>query len=78
MRAIWNKINNLNISQVNKNRLFITSEIVITGITGAFIWLLLGRLILPGVVWLICFVGYPAVFIGFMGSCLYLYNHDFT
>lgn len=36
-----------------------------------------GRLFLPGIDWLICFMGYPAMFIGLLGGTLYLYNHEF-
>lgn len=78
MNKLWNAINGLNIKRVSKNKLYLMTTIFTNIIIGGAAWLILGRLILPGTGWLFCFMGYPAVFIGFLGGILFLYNHEFS
>ncbi|MCR4922400.1 MAG: hypothetical protein K5931_00100 [Lachnospiraceae bacterium] len=78
MKKLWNVINQLRTGKSMKNRIYLMLLILINIIIGGAIWLLIGRLLLPGIEWLICFMGYPAVFIGFFGGVLYLYNHEFA
>ncbi len=78
MKKLWNVINQLRAGKSMKNRIYLMLLILINIIIGGAIWLLIGRLLLPGIEWLICFMGYPAVFIGFFGGVLYLYNHEFA
>ncbi len=78
MKKLWNIINRLETKKSMKNRIFLVSLIFVNIVIGGTIWLLIGRLLLPGIDWLICFMGYPVVFIGFFGGVLYLYNHEFA
>lgn len=78
MKRLWNVINETKISKATKNKLYLGVLIAINVLIGGGAWLLLGRLILPGIDWLLCFMGYPAIFIGFFGGILYLYNHEFA
>lgn len=78
MKRLWNAINETKISKATKNKLYLGVLIAINVLIGGGAWLLLGRLILPGIDWLLCFMGYPAIFIGFFGGILYLYNHEFA
>ena len=78
MKRLWNAIKETKISKATKNKLYLGVLIAINVLIGGGAWLLLGRLILPGIDWLLCFMGYPAIFIGFFGGILYLYNHEFA
>ena len=78
MKRLWNAINETKISKATKNKLYLGVLIAINVLIGGGAWLLLGRLVLPGIDWLLCFMGYPAIFAGFFGGILYLYNHEFA
>ncbi|MGN0347701.1 MAG: hypothetical protein ACI4DU_10515 [Lachnospiraceae bacterium] len=78
MKKLWTFINKQNLSILVKQRTFLAILIVGNLILGGLVWLLLFRTILPEISWLICFMGYPALFLGFFGGMLYLYRHDFT
>lgn len=78
MRKIWNGVNERNISKEMKNRLYLVSLVLVNMLPGALVWFTVGRLFLPEIEWFLCFVGYPAVFFGFFGGVLYLYNHEFS
>ena len=78
MGAIWNRINNFNINDTAKNKLFIALVSVLYGIAGGLIWLTVGKVFLPEIYWGLCFIGYPVVLGGIFGGILYLYNHEFN
>ncbi|MCR5007291.1 MAG: hypothetical protein K6A76_01775 [Oribacterium sp.] len=78
MKKLWNAINRLETKKPMKNRLYLVTLTFLNIVIGGAIWILIGRLLLLGKEWLICFMGYPAVFIGFFGGVLYLYNHEFA
>lgn len=77
MKKIWTLVNQTSLKRETKNQLFLILEVIITGSIGCLLWLTLGRLLLSGLSWLICFICYPAYFIGFFGGLLYLCNHEF-
>lgn len=77
MKRLWTVINELKVKKQVKYRLYLSLLILVNIAVGGAIWLLLGRLILPEIEWLICFMGYPAVFVGFFGGVFYLANHEF-
>ena len=60
------------------DKLYLGVLIAINIVMGGVAWLLFGRLVLPGTDWLLCFMRYTAIFIGFFGGILYLYNHEFA
>ena len=78
MKTLWNMVNQIHIKNTWKNNLFLVLFILINMVLGACAWLLLGRLILPGTDWLLCFMGYPAVFVGLLGGVIYLYRNQFA
>lgn len=78
MKKIWEIVNSMRLKLMEKNALFLVTVIIINCLLGAFIWFVLGRYVLPGIEWLICFMGYPAVFLGGIGGTIYLYNHEFN
>lgn len=78
MKTLWNMVNQIDVKNTWKNNLFLVLFILINMVLGACAWLLLGRLILPGTDWLLCFMGYPAVFVGLFGGVIYLYRNQFA
>lgn len=77
MKMIWKLVNPINVTVSVKIRLFLFMMIAANSVAGALAWAILGRIILSGTSWFICFIGYPAIFVGFFGGALYLYNHEF-
>ena len=77
MSKIWSFVNDLKIKKNHKIKIFIWLTTMLYGLTGGLIWGLIGRLILPEITWLFCFIGYPAVFIGLFGGGIYLNIHEF-
>ncbi len=78
MKKIWMLLELSSLKKENKNIVFVTSSIILSVCLGAILWLLIGRLFLPQLIWLLCFMGYPGVVVGFFGSTFYLYNNEFT
>ncbi len=78
MRTIWNKLNNMNMRIHTKNTLFLTLMVTLCGMAGGLIWMILGRHFCMGLLWFLCYIGYPAVFIGLIGGTLFLYKHEFV
>lgn len=78
MKTLWNMVNQIHIKNTWKYNLFLLLFIIINLVLGACAWLLLGRLILPGTDWLLCFMGYPAIFVGLFGGVIYLYRNQFA
>ena len=78
MKQLWNVVNGLDIRKDVKARVFLWLLVVTNILIGAGLWLLIGRIFLPRTEWLICFMGYPAIFIGFFGGVIYLCNHEFS
>ena len=44
---------------------------------GAVFWLITVSWFLSDKIWFICFSGYSAVFIGYLGGIIYLFKHDY-
>ena len=78
MSKIWSFINGLNVKKNHKNTMFIWISIILYGLIGGVVWGLIGRFILSEISWLLCFIGYPAVFLGMFGGVIYLYTHEFS
>lgn len=77
MKTLWTFINGFEIKISRKNGLYLVILILVNLLIGGLLWGLIGRHFLPGVDWLICFMGYPAVLVGFMGGTFYLFSHEF-
>lgn len=78
MTRLWIAINGLNVMRQTKRKLYLSTLTLINMLIGGTVWLLLGRFLLSTIDWLLCFMGYPAIFAGFIGGILYLYNHEFA
>ena len=78
MKKIWSVVNQLSVKKSTKNTIYINVEIVVYALLGALVWFILGRFFLPGLDWLLCFIGYPALYVGLFGRTFYLYNHEFS
>lgn len=74
MKKLWEMVNRLNVKEGTKNSLFLSALVGLACLAGCLVWVLLGRLMVPGAEGLVCFAGYPAVFIGFVGGIMYLYR----
>ncbi len=49
---------------------------LLAGLAGGLTWLLVRSFALDSLDWLICFVGYPVMFHGLLGSTVYLMRVD--
>lgn len=78
MKRLWNIVNNFKTKSSIKIKLFLWLLVAANTVIGVALWLLIGRIFLPGIDWLMCFMGYPAIFVGMFGGILYLYNHEFS
>lgn len=78
MSKMWNVVNDLDIKSNVKSIVFLLLLVVVNLGIGVGLWLLFGRIFFPGIEWLFCFMGYPAIFIGLFGGVIYLYNHEFA
>lgn len=78
MKQTWKMVNRMKLTKDDKNGLFLFLMIVESAVIGMLVWIFLARYILPEIAWLLVFIGYPSVFVGFFGGALYLYRHDFA
>ena len=77
MKASWEIVNRIQCGRDAKNAMFLCLRILFYAVIGALTWFVIGRRVLPGVDWLICFIGYPALLAGFVAGVIYLYSHEF-
>lgn len=75
-KILWQHLNRCNIKEDAKVTLFLFCSVTLFSLIGALAWLALGRLVLPGLVWLACFVGYPGCFAGYLGGILFLWKQE--
>lgn len=76
-RFIWNMINKLSFERKIKHSLFLVTTIVIFALLGTLMWFLFGRRIFgDNIHWLICFIGYPALILGYFLAVLALFKLD--
>ena len=54
MKQLWNVVNGLDVRKDAKARVFLWLLAVANILIGAGLWLLIGRIFLPGTEWLIC------------------------
>jgi hypothetical protein len=78
MKKLWNVVNGLDVKRDVKAGLFLWILIIGNIGIGGGLWFLFGRILFPGIEWLLCFIGYPAILVGFFGGILYLYKHEFA
>ena len=78
MSRIWTMVNAWNMEKEVKTNCFLLILCLMSALAGLFIWLVFGRILWGEVKYLLCFVGYPMVFVGFFVGVIYLYNHELT
>lgn len=78
MKKLWNIVNGFKVKNTTKNEIYIMICMLSNLLFGGILWGIIGRFIMSGVVDLVCFMGYPAVFIGLYGGLFYLFNHEFA
>ncbi|RHV34749.1 hypothetical protein DXB54_05145 [Coprococcus sp. OM04-5BH] len=71
---IWNLLDKNACDKPRKEKIFLVCYMLFCAVVGALTWLAVGRFIFSGLPWLICFIGYPGIFIGFFGGILYIYQ----
>lgn len=75
MNALWKLINKSKAKREIKNMVFLFLLFAFWGLLGFAVWQIVRLFALNSISWAICFVGYPAYFIGFLGGVLYLWRH---
>lgn len=78
MKFLWDYLQNSNLKRKTKIKVYLIVSIFLTALSGAILWLIIGRMFLSSICWLVCFIGYPAFFIGGLGAIFYLYGHEFA
>ena len=76
MRLFYEQIEKRAWNREKKQYVFILVNMLFFALIGLTCWLIAGQFLLKGLSWLICFIGYPAVFAGFFGGILYLYRKE--
>lgn len=59
-----------------KRQIFLILNTLLFGVIGFFVWYVIHFFFLNRIDWLICFIGYPAVCLGYMGGLLYFMRMD--
>ncbi len=78
MKSLWKIIDESDVSVNWKSKLYVASSTILSGLLGFVLWLVIGRLFFESMWSMLCFIGYPAVFLGFFNSIIVLYNNDFS
>ncbi len=78
MRALWvfSGILTQSASLPRRRWCFRLLNCLLAGLAGGMVWLLVRSFALDSLDWLICFVGYPVMFHGLLGSTVYLMRVD--
>ncbi|MBQ1877724.1 MAG: hypothetical protein II161_02815 [Erysipelotrichaceae bacterium] len=76
-KAIWDLLKGQKMSVKARKRLFLAAVTLLYALIGCLLWLLIGNRLFPGRKdWMLCFIGFPAFFPGFLLGILYIYNHE--
>ena len=74
-KLLWKQVDKLNIAKKHKYRIFLLINSGIYALLGYILWLFIGKNFLTNrEQWMLCFVGYPVVFSGFLMGMLMLYK----
>lgn len=68
MRKLWNISKNVN--------LFLTLNTIAWAIIGFILWCVVRLVAFDNIISAICFIGYPAFFIGIIGGIIFLWNRN--
>ena len=73
---IWKILDQKAWNPIRKQKVFLVCSMLIFCLLGGAVWGLVGRWFVPDITGLLCFVGYPGIFLGFFGGILYLWRQD--
>lgn len=76
MRTLWELSGYLIDPENRKSRenCFRFMNFLLFGLIGLIIWLIVRQFALDSTEWLLCFIGFPAVFCGLFGASIYILN----
>ena len=74
MNLLWNCINRISLNDQLKITTFLFCSTVLAALMGFSIWWCIHFFVLNRMDWMICFMGYPALFAGFLGGVFYLWK----
>lgn len=76
MKVLWNKIQSCKMSNRAKRRWFLFLNSIIFGLIGFAMWLVIRMFALSTIDWALCFTGYLAIFVGYIGGYIFLYRES--
>lgn len=78
MRLSWLLVGKLakRFKITNCRRWFLMFNTTVSGLSGLILWLAIMPYAFNTIDWLICFIGYPAMFYGYIGGLIYMLNVD--
>lgn len=76
-KLIWKYVSRLNMTQRHKQNLYLAICTLIFAIVGAVIWFSVGDDLLGNSLkWMVCFIGFPSVILGFLCGVFTLFKID--
>lgn len=76
-KIFWNQVQKLDVRKETRYGLFLALNSIFYALIGYVVWLIIGsQLFSNSWVWRLCFIGYPAILLGFLGGLLYIYSHE--
>lgn len=76
LKKLWERIDAKELAQEWKVRLFLLFNCIRYAVLGLLVWLIVSRFALSTIEWAVCFVGYPGVFIGYVGGLIFLCSKE--
>lgn len=74
MEIIWKLLCKTGIRNIRP--LFLSAATLISGLAGFLVWYALHFIALNDIYWALCFVGYPACFVGILGGSIFLWKKE--
>ncbi len=76
-KLLWKALDKTSLKTKHKQNIFLLICTVVCGLLGALIWFTVGDDLLgKSIKWMICFIGYPSIILGFFCGILYLFKLD--
>ena len=76
-RLLWNYVNRLDVKRRYRQNIFLLICTLFYALIGAVVWFTLGDDLLgKSIKWMICFIGFPSVILGFFCGVLALFKMD--
>lgn len=72
MRRLWKWIADRNISYEKKLKVFLLLNTILFGMLGFVVWAIVSKFTLDTWYFALCFFGYAAFFIGFIGGYIFI------